>query len=434
MKFSIRSLCFTIGCSVMFASVSHAEPPLPPFYESVMQMTPDGKLGQVIHKEEIKTSLKGARAWKIAYISSDVAGRKTIATGLVIAPVGPAPKEGRPILAWAHGTTGSAQNCGPSQVIDPTRPLNQYFLMNGNSWTDFGIPNGQEFINEGYVVVATDYQGLGGGGKHQYAVAGTNGRDVINSARAASSMPELGAGKKTLLYGWSQGGGATIAAASLPEYQAQQGTAADNLEYLGFVALAPEDLAAVLPKSQIDQAGADKLMKEFVAENVPNVFLFTHFMMGLWGTQAAYPHLKLTDVLTEEGAKVADQLSSNKCVHVMADSFNYAYGDSYKSLLKPQASNTLAWIQAFVDGSVKPVKPVAPVVIYWGTKDVTVPPVMHEIYQKQMCSIGANVARIQLPGEQTHFATPGVSAPMYLEWVKDRIAGKPVENGCSNIK
>lgn len=434
MKFSIRSLCFTIGCSVMFASVSHAEPPLPPFYESVMQMTPDGKLGQVIHKEEIKTSLKGARAWKIAYISSDVAGRKTIATGLVIAPVGPAPKEGRHILAWAHGTTGSAQNCGPSQVIDPTRPLNQYFLMNGNSWTDFGIPNGQEFINEGYVVVATDYQGLGGGGKHQYAVAGTNGRDVINSARAASSMPELGAGKKTLLYGWSQGGGATIAAASLPEYQAQQGTAADNLEYLGFVALAPEDLAAVLPKSQIDQAGADKLMKEFVAENVPNVFLFTHFMMGLWGTQAAYPHLKLTDVLTEEGAKVADQLSSNKCVHVMADSFNYAYGDSYKSLLKPQASNTLAWIQAFVDGSVKPVKPVAPVVIYWGTKDVTVPPVMHEIYQKQMCSIGANVARIQLPGEQTHFTTPGVSAPMYLEWVKDRIAGKPVENGCSNIK
>lgn len=423
-----------MGSSVMFTSASQAEPPLPPFYESVARMTPDGKLGQVIHKEEIKTSLKGARAWKIAYISSDVAGRKTIATGLVIAPVGPAPKEGRPILAWAHGTTGSAQNCGPSQVIDPTRPLNQYFLMNGNSWTDFGIPNGQEFINEGYVVVATDYQGLGGGGKHQYAVAGTNGRDVINSARAASSMPELGAGKKTLLYGWSQGGGATIAAASLPEYQAQQGTAADNLEYLGFVALAPEDLAAVLPKSQIDQAGADKLMKEFVAENVPNVFLFTHFMMGLWGTQAAYPHLKLTDVLTEEGAKVADQLSSNKCVHVMADSFNYAYGDSYKSLLKPQASNTLAWIQAFVDGSVKPVKPVAPVVIYWGTKDVTVPPVMHEIYQKQMCAIGANVARIQLPGEQTHFATPGVSAPMYLEWVKDRIAGKPVENGCSNIK
>ena len=416
---------FSFSLSSVFAA-----PPVAPFYESVMQMQPTGKLGQIIKKEPIKTSLKGAQAWKIAYISSDVSERKTIATALIIAPVGPAPIEGRPILAWAHGTTGSAQNCGPSQVIDPTRALNQYFLMDGNSWTDFGIPNGQQFINEGYVVVATDYQGLGGGGKHQYAVAGTNGRDVINSARAASSMTEVGAGKKTVLYGWSQGGGATIAAASLPDYLSQQGTAADNLQYLGFVALAPEDLAAVLPKVPLDEAGATKVMKGFTEANVSNVFLFTHFMMGLWGTQAAYPDLKLTDLLTEEGAKVADQLSSNKCVHVMADSFNYAYGDKYKSLVNPQASNSLAWIKAFVDGSVKPVKPVAPVVIYWGTKDVTVPPVMHELYQKQMCAMGANVGRIQLPGEQTHFATPGVSAPMYLEWVKDRINGKPLENAC----
>lgn len=422
---SVVLACFYFACSH-----ASAEPPVAPFYESVMKMRPTGKLGEIIKKEQIKTSLNGAQAWKIAYISSDVAERKTIATALVISPAGPAPKEGRPIIAWAHGTTGSAQNCGPSQVIDPTRPLNQYFLMDGNSWTDFGIPNGQEFINEGYVVVATDYQGLGGGGKHQYAVAGTNGRDVINSARAASSMKEAGAGKKTVVYGWSQGGGAAIAAAGLLDYQARQGTAADNLQYIGYVALAPEDLAAVLPGVPADEAGADKLMNEFTQANVPNVFLFAHFMMGLWGTQAAYPELQLTDVLTEEGAKVADNLSSNKCVHVMADTFNYAYADQYKTLLKPQTSNSRAWIKAFIDGSVQPVKPTAPIVIYWGTKDTAVPPVMHDIYQKQMCSIGANVERIQLPGEQTHFTTPGVSAPMYLQWVKDRVNGKPLVNGC----
>ena len=428
MKLLVQHL--VLACVSFTFSSAFAAPPMPPFYESVMQMSPTGKLGQVIKKEQIPTSLKGAQAWKIAYISSDVAGRQTIATGLIIAPVGPAPKEGRPILSWAHGTTGSAQNCGPSQITDPTRPLNQYFLMSGNSWTDYGIPNGQEFINEGYVVVATDYQGLGGGGKHQYAVAGTNGRDAINAARAASSMPEVGAGKKTVLYGWSQGGGAAIAAASIPDYQAQQGTAADNLQYLGFVALAPEDVAAMLPKVPTDEASAAKLMKGFTEANVPNVFLFTHFTMGLWGAQASNPELKLTDILTEEGAKVVDQLSSNKCVHVMADSFNYAYGDNYKSLLKPQASNTLVWLKTLVDGSVKPVKPVAPVMIYWGSKDTTVHPVMHELYQKQMCAMGANVGRIQLPGEQTHFTTPGVSAPMYLEWVKDRIAGKPLANAC----
>lgn len=426
-RLSVIAISAALG---IFSTAVYADPPMPPFYASVMKMAPEGKLGQVISKEKIATSLKGAQAWKIAYISSDVAGRKTIATGTIIAPVGPSPKEGRSILAWAHGTTGSAQNCGPSQIIDPTAALNEYFLMGGNSWTDYGIPNGQEFINQGYVVVATDYQGLGGGGKHQYAVAQTNGRDVINSARAASSMKEVGAGKKTVVYGWSQGGGATIAAASLPDYQALQGTAADNLQYLGFVALAPEDVAAMLPNVPADEAGAKKLMNGFTQANVPNVFLFAHYMMGLWGTQAAFPDLKLSDVLTDEGVKVVDKLSRNKCMHVLADTFSYAYGDNYKTLLKPEPSNSLAWVKAFVDGSVKPVKPTAPVVIYWGTKDTAVPPIMHELYQKQMCGMGANVGRIQLPGEQTHFTTPGVSAPMYLDWVKDRIAGKPLANGC----
>ena len=426
-RLSVIAISAALG---IFSTAVYADPPMPPFYASVMKISPEGKLGQVISKEKIATSLKGAQAWKIAYISSDVAGRKTIATGTIIAPVGPSPKEGRPILAWAHGTTGSAQNCGPSQIIDPTAALNEYFLMGGNSWTDYGIPNGQEFINQGYVVVATDYQGLGGGGKHQYAVAQTNGRDVINSARAASSMKEVGAGKKTVVYGWSQGGGATIAAASLPDYQALQGTAADNLQYLGFVALAPEDVAAMLPNVPADEAGAKKLMNGFTQANVPNVFLFAHYMMGLWGTQAAFPDLKLSDVLTDEGVKVVDKLSRNKCMHVLADTFSYAYGDNYKTLLKPEPSNSLAWVKAFVDGSVKPVKPTAPVVIYWGTKDTAVPPIMHELYQKQMCGMGANVGRIQLPGEQTHFTTPGVSAPMYLDWVKDRIAGKPLANGC----
>jgi dienelactone hydrolase len=86
--------------------------------------------------------------------------------------------------------------------------------VGGNSWTDYGIPAVESFIKEGYVAVATDYQGLGGGGKHQYAIAATNGRDAINAIRAAGYMKEVGAGKKALIFGWSQGGGTTLAAAS----------------------------------------------------------------------------------------------------------------------------------------------------------------------------------------------------------------------------
>jgi hypothetical protein len=109
---------------------------------------------------------------------------------------------------------------------------------------------------------------------------------------------------------------------------------------------------------------------------------------------------------------------------------SYAYGSEYKKLLKPQAQNTLAWAQAFLKGSVNPVKPVAPVIIYWGTKDAVVPPVMGELYQKQMCKLGGNINRVQLPGEQTHFSTPGSAASLYLPWVKDRLAGKALANAC----
>ncbi|BEI37390.1 lipase family protein [Polynucleobacter sp. HIN7] len=411
-------------------SVAHANPPMLPFYADVIKMKPEGKLGQVIKQEKIETSVKGAQAWKIAYISSDVGGRTTISTGLVVAPVAAAPKEGRPVLAWAHGTTGTAQNCGPSQVINPAAPLNQYFLVGGNSWTDYGIPNLEEFIKEGYVVVATDYQGLGGGGKHQYAVAGTNGRDLINSARAAISMKDTGASKRTIFYGWSQGGGATIAAASLGNYLSQKGSVADDLQVLGFVAMAPEDAGVMIQNANKDQATADKALNGLIKLFSDNVFNFSHFAMTMWGTQAAYPNLKLTDLFTDQGAKVIDQVLLNKCMHVVADTFNYAYGADFKSLLRDKPINSIAWVKALIDGSVPPVKPVAPVVIYWGTKDTAVPPIMHELYQKQMCAMGANIERIQLPGQQTHFSTPGVSAPMYLQWVKDRVAGKSLGNGC----
>jgi pimeloyl-ACP methyl ester carboxylesterase len=410
--------------------LAEAQPRTPAFYEATSKLRPEGVLGQIVGQEAIPTPVAGAQAWRIAYISSDVTGRKTIVTGLVVAPVEPAPMDGRPIMAWAHGTTGTAENCGPSQVLNPARGLNEYFLVNGDSWTDYGLPSVEAFIKEGYVVVGTDYQGLGGGGRHQYAVAASQARDVIDSIRAASSMKASGAGKKAIVYGWSQGGGATIAAASLPDYIARQGTASDNIQLLGFVALAPFDTAVLAAGMTPDQSGSEKLMAELTASYSDNVFNFTHFAMNMWGTQAAFSDLHLNDLFTDDGTKVVDTVFSNKCMHAAADTLNYAYASEYKTLLNPKPKNTPAWTLALVRGSVAPVKPVAPVVIYWGTKDTVVQPVMGKMYQDQMCKLGGNVERIQLAGEQTHFSTPGAAAPLYPLWVKERVAGRALANGC----
>jgi pimeloyl-ACP methyl ester carboxylesterase len=403
---------------------------VPAFYESAMRMAPDGKLGEVIQKESIATTVRGARAWRIAYISSDLAGRKTISTGVIVTPDGDAPKAGRPVVVWAHGTTGTAENCGPSQQINPVQPLNEYFLIGGNSTTDYGLPAVDRFIRDGYVVVATDYQGLGGGGTHQYMVSGTQAHDTINALRAAGDMKETSAGRKAVIYGWSQGGGAVIAAASLPDYIAQKVTAFDGIELVGVVALAPPDVAATVTSEPTDEAGAEKMLDDQEAAFSSSVFNFAHVAMSFWALPAAFPNLQLTDIFTPDGARVLNRVMTGKCVHALADTLSYNYGATYKSLLRPKPDNALAWAKALVAASVLPVRPVAPVIIYWGSNDTTVPPVMGELYRAQMCKIGGNVARVRLAGNQTHYTTPPVSEPLYTTWVEDRFAGKPAENGC----
>lgn len=409
---------------------AHADVALPPFYQSLQALKPEGSLGQVLKTEEVATAIPGAKAWRIAYVSSDVRNVPTIATALMVVPDGPAPAEGRRIVAWAHGTTGTAQNCGPSQMLDPARPLNQYFLVGGNSWSDYGLPAVDDLVKQGYVVIGTDYQGLGGGGRHQYAVGATNGRDVINAVRAAASLPEAKAGRKALVYGWSQGGGATLAAAGLGDYIAAAGTAADGIDFVGFVAMAPDDVAAMAPGPGLDAAAAQKVMDGLAESFGGNVFNFTHFAMYAWGTAAAFG-LPLEDLFTAEGAKVIDTVMSDKCMHPAADTLDYSYGTDYKSLLKTPMTNAKAWVDAFIAGSVPPTRPVAPVIIFWGTNDTVVPPVMGERYRAQMCKLGGNVTRVQLPGAQTHFSTPAVAQPLYLPWINDRFEGKPVPDGCA---
>jgi pimeloyl-ACP methyl ester carboxylesterase len=374
--------------------------------------------------------MPGVNAWKIAYVSTDVQEHKTLATGIIAVPMNTAPATGRPIVAWAHGTTGTAQNCGPSQILNPAQPLNQYFMPTGNSWTDFGLPSMESFIKSGYVIVATDYQGLGGGGRHQYTVSATQARDVINSIRAAASFADANTGSKAVVYGWSQGGGATIAAAGLNDYLQTKGSAHDGIEILGFVAMAPYDVAVTFPEGNLNEADSTKYLQKLGSSFSANVFNFTHYAENIWGMVAAFPELKSEDIFTEAGAKITDEIFLRKCMHAASDTFDYSYGKNYKSLLRPDIKNASAWIAANKKASVVPVKPMAPVIIFFGNHDVTVPPIMGELYFKQMCKMGANVTRIQLPGDQDHFSTPPVAEQFYIKWIAERFAGKPADNGC----
>ncbi len=424
-------LLLASALAVAAGSAGAAEVAVPPFYRSVMAMKPEGKLGAVIAREAVDTAISNAQAWRIAYVSSDLLERPTISTALVIAPVDPITTAGRPIVSWAHGTTGTAQNCGPSQQWDPAQPLNQYFMIGGTSDNDFGIPAAAEFLAKGYVLVASDYQGLGGGGKHQYAISATQGRDAINAIRAVASLGLAGANRKAAIYGWSQGGGATLAAAGMADYIAKTGTAFDGIDIVAFAAMAPQDVAVLAPSGELDDAAAAKLMSGLATSFTSNVFDFTHFAMTIWATASAFPDLKLTDIFTADGARSLDQIFSGKCMHPASDTINFAFGADFKTLMSTAPANQLAWAKSMLLGSVLPVAPVAPVIIYWGTHDTVVPPVMGELYREQMCKLaGANIARIQLDGAQNHFTTPAAAQPLYVPWIVDRFEGKPLANGC----
>lgn len=429
----LSSILTTLVCtSSCWATPDFGPVDMGAFYMSLPAVNSSDKLGSLIKIEKIDTSIQNAKAWKVAYVSSDVMDNKTLSTAIIVAPTGPAPTHGRPIVAWAHGTTGTAQTCGPSQLLNPAQPLNQYFLMNGNSWTDFGIPALESFIKSGYVVVATDYQGLGGGGKHQYTVSVSQARDVINSIRASTQLKETGAGSKAIVYGWSQGGGATITAAGLGDYLHAVDSVNDKIELIGFVAMAPYDVAVVFPDNIKTDAEATQYLQKLSASFGANVFNFTHYAQNLWGMVAAFPQLKLDDVLTPEGVKVVNEVLERKCMHVAADTINFSYGNRYKQLLKTNINHAMAWLESYKKGGVPVVKPIAPVIIYWGTEDKTVPPVMGKLYYEQMCKLGGNMTRVQLPGKQSHFTTPGSAEPFYVKWIADRFAGIPATNGCKN--
>ena len=90
--------------------------------------------------------------------------------GMLFVPSSPAPAGGRPVVAWAHGTLGQGDACAPSRSSNP--------LQDTDNWLG-------EMLALGWVVVTTDYVGLGTPGTDQYLVAQAEARDVVNAVRAA---------------------------------------------------------------------------------------------------------------------------------------------------------------------------------------------------------------------------------------------------------
>ncbi len=136
-----------------------------------------GPPGSIIRAESMVGAPSRAATYRVLYRSTGLHGEPIAVSGVVIVPPGPAPAGGRPVIAWAHPTTGVVPRCAPS--LSPFLfPL---------------IPGLRDMIARGYVIAATDYPGLGTPGPHPYLVGLSEGRAVLDSVRAARALPEAGA-------------------------------------------------------------------------------------------------------------------------------------------------------------------------------------------------------------------------------------------------
>lgn len=372
-----------------------------------------GKHGDIISAVEIPSGVANSRAWKVLYWSTTIGNESVPVSGLVVAPNGSVPAGARPVVTWGHGTAGVPRNCAPSMVDNPARDAMFYFLPDSPAAIDFGIPGLSQMIAAGYVVAATDYNGLGAPGIHQYMIGATEARNVLDAAVAAQHLPEAGAGSRTVVMGWSQGGQAAVWAAQLADY------AAGSANVLGAVALAPVNSMEQIKVFERMSASGQQLRAMSAVERA----------MGWYAMTTVYPELKLSDVLTPVGMEFfAEAVKAGQCNHHMGDSYSYTEG--YKGpIARNKPVNPDAWLKRYEENSLGNMPAQVPVAVYQGDDDVAVAPAATAAYVDKACASGTTIAYAHYK-DTDHIRLSARAQADFLGWIAGRFAGEPAPTSC----
>jgi pimeloyl-ACP methyl ester carboxylesterase len=333
------------------------------------------------------TAPAGAKAWKVLYHSRSVDGRDIAVSGVVVVPTGAASKGGRPVVTWAHGTAGLGDQCAPSKEADAATML---------PWV-------KQLVDAGYVVAATDYEGLGTPGVHPYLVGESEGRSVLDAARAARGLSGAGASDRVLVAGHSQGGQSALFAGELASSYAPE------LDVLGVAAAAPAaDVEKILPLAGNLNGAAGYLA------------------MGIQGFHAAYPDADPAAVLAPD-AEAKSEAASTQCAGDVMDAFQ---GMSGSEVLAHDPLSIPA-IQTLLHQNSAGNRPAgAPVLIVQGTADTTIPKVLTDAFDAKACAAGDTVDYRTYDGA-THGTVIVAAQDDVVSWLKDRVAGKPAPTTCS---
>jgi alpha-beta hydrolase superfamily lysophospholipase len=353
------------------------------FY-AVPDPLPKAKPGSLIRAVRIDAP-DGANAWRVLYHSTAVDGRDIAVSGVVVAPTGKKPLAGRPVVSWAHGTTGDADICAPSKNPDVASLL----------------PYVGDLVRAGYVVAATDYEGLGTPGVHPYLVGESEGRSVLDAARAARRVDGTGAGRDLLITGHSQGGHAALFAGELARSYAPE------LRLRGVAALAPAaDLETIFP----------------AAAAIPQAAGFT--VLAAAGFQAAYDDADPALVLAPDAVAalpIADQICAQDVIRQFAGTTT--------SIVAHDPLTTQPWSKLLHASSAGNRRAGAPLLVAQGAADRLVVQPLTDSFVQKACARG-DVVDYRVYDGADHGGVVAAARSDVVAWLAARMSGEAARSTC----
>lgn len=333
------------------------------------------------------TPIAGARSNRLVlYTSRTPQGRTTAVSGSVSVPKGKPPRGGWPVITYAHGTTGTADSCAPTR-IGATTPVAPY--------VEYMDPQFQDWINAGYAVVRTDYQGLGTPGRHPYLIGEAEGRGVLDIVSAARTLnPNLS--RRYLIAGHSQGGHAALFAAGI----AQSWT--PKLRLRGTVAYAPA--------SHILQ------QTEFLPSLTTPSSLSALAALIVEGGASQSSTIQVSQILEPAPLALFSQVNRT-CLPQLAEPTSFG-GIAPADLLRNDAQTDELY---GILGEQNPaVKTSAPILLLQGTSDTTVFPFLTSQLNGELVALGDSVTYTEYPGV-THGEIPAASEAEALGFFEQRL-------------
>ena len=383
-----------VGLVLVFVVFVRSSQPGKPggFYVAPVPL-PAGPPGTIIRSEVIHGFHEGATAYRVLYTSTGYDGKPTAVSGIIVVPDGKSPSGGRKVIAYTHGTVGVASTCAPSLVSGAEQPL---FFEGGDA-----------LLRAGYVIAASDYQGLGTPGPHPYLVGASEAMNELVAVRAARNLSQAHASTDFAVWGHSQGGQAALFTGQLASSYAPE------LHLVGVAAGAP------VP-NLID------LFKVNIRTMVGKILI----AMALQSWARVYQDAKLDQIATRAArpliAKIAGYCLYNQKQILASVPSALLLGLTFLHTPPWEAE---PWKTIAEQNTPGQVRTHAPVLIVQGEADQIVDPAVTKRLVEKLCSEGDTVELRLYPGV-AHLTTGHDAARDVVRWIMARFAGKPAPTSC----